>query len=97
MSKHKIEIFTADSLICQQSVDAIQSKLDCSICDVEVLDTKYPDMAERARAYGIICIPSIVLDGKVLDACLRKCTAIEELEGLGVCLTSECASGSTCC
>ena len=36
-------------------------------CEVEILDTHQPDIAKKAKHYGIRGVPAVVIDGKLAD------------------------------
>ncbi|RUL87940.1 glutaredoxin family protein [Tautonia sociabilis] len=83
-TKRKVEIFTAGCPACEEAVSLVKS-LACDSCDVEVLDMKQPDIAQRAERYGIRSVPAVVVGGKLARCCSRPAIDAEALraEGLG--------------
>ncbi len=67
-AKRKIEVFTAGCPACDETI-ALVNRLACPSCDVEILDMHQPDVANRAKQYGVNRVPSIVIDGKLADCC----------------------------
>lgn len=67
-AKRKIEVFTAGCPACEETI-ALVNRIGCSSCDVEILDMNQPDVAKRAKQYGIARVPSVVIDGKLADCC----------------------------
>jgi len=66
--KRKIEVFSAGCPVCDDTVKLVNN-LACPSCEVNVLDMKSPDVAERAKTLGIRSVPAVVIDGKLADCC----------------------------
>lgn len=66
--KRKIEIFSAGCPVCEETVSLVQG-IACSSCEIEVLDMRQGDVAERARRYGVRRVPAVVVDGRLADCC----------------------------
>lgn len=66
--KRKVEVFTAGCPVCDDAVNLVKS-LACDSCEVEVLDMKQTDVANRAKSYGVRSVPAVVIDGKLPDCC----------------------------
>lgn len=81
-TKRKVEIFTANCPACQDTIDLVQD-LACSSCEIEIHDMNDDAVATRADELGINSVPSIVVDGRLLDCCRGGPTA-EELEKAGI-------------
>ncbi|MCA1633841.1 MAG: thioredoxin family protein [Acidobacteria bacterium] len=87
-SKRKIEVFSAGCAACHEAVELIQS-VACSSCDVEVLDMSQPDVAVKAKQYGVKSVPAVVIDGKLADCCAGRGVdeATLRAAGLGIALS----------
>ncbi len=67
-TKRKIEIFSAGCSICEDTV-ALVNAIACPSCDVEVLDMREQPVAARAKDYGILAVPAVVVDGQLAACC----------------------------
>jgi hypothetical protein len=59
-----IQIFSGGCSLCRDVVDVVELG-KCKDCKMEVLDIGDRKNAELAGRYGIIAVPSIVIDGKI--------------------------------
>ena len=66
-AKRKIEVFTGCAL-CEETVTLV-NRVACSSCDVEVLSMKDPGVAAKAKSYGVVRVPAVVINGKLADCC----------------------------
>ena len=66
--KRKIEVFSAGCPVCDDTVKLVNN-LACPSCEVNVLDMKTPEIAERAKTLGIRSVPAVIIDGKLADCC----------------------------
>lgn len=84
-AKRKIEIFSAGCPVCTNTVGQIEA-VACSYCEVEVLDLREHEVAERAINLGIRSIPAILIDGVLADCCSGRGvnTGVLQAAGLGV-------------
>ena len=69
--KRKIEVFSAGCPVCDDTVKLVNN-LACPSCEVNVLDMKTPEVAERAKTLGIRSVPAVVIDGKLADCCTGR-------------------------
>ena len=67
----KIEVFSAGCPVCDDTVKLVNN-LACPSCEVNVLDMKTPEVAERAKTLGIRSVPAVVIDGKLADCCTGR-------------------------
>jgi hypothetical protein len=67
-AKRKIEVFTAGCALCEETVTLV-NRVACSSCDVEVLSMKDPGVAAKAKSYGVVRVPAVVINGKLADCC----------------------------
>ncbi|HUQ91894.1 MAG TPA: thioredoxin family protein [Bryobacteraceae bacterium] len=85
--KRKVEVFSAGCPACEPTVQLVKS-IACPSCDVEVLDMNKPDVAVKAKQYGVTSVPAVVINGKLAGCCAGagpdEATLREE--GLGVAL-----------
>ena len=64
----KVEVFSAGCPVCSETI-ALVKRLACASCEVEVLDLREPEVAERARRLGICSVPAVVVDGELAECC----------------------------
>ncbi len=69
--KRKIEVFSAGCPVCDDTIKLVNN-LACPSCEVNVLDMKTPEVAERAKTLGIRSVPAVVIDGKLADCCTGR-------------------------
>ena len=83
--KRKVEVFSAGCPACEPTVQLIKS-IACPSCDVQVLDMHQPDVAAKAKNYGVKQVPAVVIDGKLAGCCAGAGPdeATLRAEGLGV-------------
>ena len=70
-NKRKIEIFSAGCTCCTEAVEMVRN-IACPSCDVEVLDMRQTDVAEKAKEYDIKSVPAVVIDGQVASCCANR-------------------------
>ena len=70
-AKRKIEVFTAGCPACDEAVELV-NRIACPSCEVEILDMHQPNVASRAKQYGVSRVPSVVIDGKLADCCAGR-------------------------
>lgn len=88
MSKKRIvEIFTAGCPTCEPTVNLVKS-IACDSCEVIVYDlNKGCDTMEcrdKAEAYGVIKVPAVAVNGKLLDCCQEGEISKESLVAAGI-------------
>ena len=85
--KRKVEVFSAGCPACEPTVQLVKS-IACPSCDVQVLDMNKPDVAAKAKEYGIKSVPAVVINGKLAACCAGAGPEEASLraEGLGVAL-----------
>jgi glutaredoxin len=84
-AKRKVEIFSAGCPCCDETIQTVK-QLACPSCDVEVLDMRQDDVAQRAKQLGVRSVPAVVIDGKLADCCAGRGVdeATLRAAGLGV-------------
>lgn len=55
----------------------------CESCDATVYDLKESGI-DKAKKYGVTSVPTVVVDGKVLDCCKRGKPTAEDLKAAGI-------------
>ena len=78
-----IEVFTAGCPVCDEAVTQIK-RAACPSCQVDVLDMLDPDVAAKAKAYGIASVPAVVIDGKLADCCSGRGPDMATLKAAGL-------------
>jgi glutaredoxin 3 len=83
--ERKVEVFTAGCPACEPTVELVK-RIACPSCDVQVLDMHRPDVAAKARQYGVTRVPAIAINGKLVECCAEAGPDETTLraEGLGV-------------
>ena len=79
----KIEVFSAGCAVCDDTV-ALINRIACPSCEVQVLDMHKPDIAKKARQYGIRSVPAVVVDGKLADCCIGRGPDEQQLRAAGI-------------
>lgn len=87
-NKRKIEIFSAGCSCCTETVEMVK-EIACPSCDVEVLDMREADVAEKANEYGVKSVPAVAVDGRLASCCANRGVDEATLRsaGLGVSLS----------
>ena len=68
MNKRKVEVFSAGCPVCAETVKLVQG-IACPSCEVEVLDMNKPEVAAKAREYGVKTVPAVAIDGRLASCC----------------------------
>ncbi|MCA1623925.1 MAG: thioredoxin family protein [Acidobacteria bacterium] len=82
-NKRRIEIFSAGCSVCDETI-ALVKQIACPSCDVEILDMRETEAAEKAKQYGIQSVPAVVVDGKLADCCAGRGVDLDSLRNAGV-------------
>lgn len=84
-AKRRIEVFSAGCPACEETI-ALVNQVACTSCEVSVLDMRQPEVAAKARAYGVSSVPAVVIDGKLASCCAGRGVDEASLRagGLGV-------------
>jgi len=80
--KRKVEVFTGGCPLCDETVQLVQ-ELSCSSCDVTVYNLREKGM-DKAKQYGVNSVPTVVVDGKILNCCARKGPTRADLKAAGI-------------
>lgn len=82
LKKRRVEIFTAGCYLCDEAVKLVES-IACDSCDVSVYNLNNEGQ-DKARAYGIASVPTVVVDGKIADCCRQGNVSKTELKAAGI-------------
>lgn len=80
--KRRVEVFTAGCPLCDETVKLVK-ELACTSCDVTVYNLNENGM-DKAKEYGVTSVPTVVVNGKVLDCCVRRKPTAEDLRAAGI-------------
>ena len=58
-------------------------QLSCESCDVTVYNLNEAGM-DKAKEYGVTSVPTVVVDGKILDCCKRGTPTEQDLRASGI-------------
>ena len=81
--KRKVEVFSAGCPACEPTVQLVKS-IACPSCDVQVLDMNKPEIAGKAKSYGVTSVPAVVIDGQLASCCIGAGATEEALRAAGV-------------
>jgi len=82
-AKRKVEVFTAGCPACDDTI-ALVNQMACLSCEVEILDMNQPDVAKRAKQYGVFRVPSVVIEGKLANCCTGQGPNEQVLRAVGL-------------
>jgi hypothetical protein len=66
--KRKVEVFSAGCPACEPVVQLVK-RIACPSCDVQVLDMNRPDVAAKAKQYGVKTVPAVAINGRLAGCC----------------------------
>jgi len=79
----KIEVFSAGCAVCEDTVVLI-NRIACPSCEVEILDMHRPDVAKKAKRYGIRSVPAVAVNGTLVDCCADRGPHEDALRSAGI-------------
>jgi len=84
--KRTVEVFTAGCPVCDPIVKLVKETA-CDNCDITIYDLvkqcEEKVCIDKVKSYGIKSVPSIVVNGKLLDCCSTGITKAD-LENAGI-------------
>lgn len=87
MAKRKVEVFTAGCPVCDEAVQLVKSTA-CPNCEVVIYDLNKGcatnECREKAKSYGVKRVPSVAVDGQLLDCCKQGPVTPEALKAAGL-------------
>ena len=72
----------AGRALCDETVRLVK-QVSCSSCDVTVYNLKGSGM-DKASEYGVTFVPTIAINGKILDCCKRGKPTADDLSAAGI-------------
>ena len=81
--KKKVEVFSAGCGVCDETVALVRS-LACGSCDVVVHDMRQPEVAAKAKHYGVHSVPAVAVDGKLAECCAGRGPEEHVLRAAGI-------------
>jgi glutaredoxin 3 len=82
-NKRKVEVFSAGCGLCDETI-ALVKRLACDSCEVIVHDMKKPELAAKAKGYGVQSVPAVVVDGKLAECCAGRGPQEHALRAAGI-------------
>lgn len=83
VNKRKVEVFSAGCGVCDETI-ALVRELACDSCDVVVQDMHQPEVAAKAKRYGVHSVPAVAVDGKLADCCAGRGPQESALRAAGI-------------
>ncbi len=85
--KRSVEVFTAGCPLCDDVVKLVR-ELACDSCEVTTYNLsdacESAERLEKARAYGVTRVPSVVVDGVLAECCKGGAVTAEGLRAAGI-------------
>ncbi len=86
-TKRRVEIFVAGCPLCDAAVQLVR-RLACPSCEVTVYDLREgcasDECREKARQYGVVRVPTVVVNGQIADCCQGRPVDEAALRALGI-------------
>lgn len=88
MNKRTIELFTAGCLVCNPVVEMVTSIANKEYNEITVYDLvkqwETKECVTKVKDYGIKRLPSIAIDGKLMECCKSHAITKEDLINGGI-------------
>jgi len=68
--KKNIEVFSAGCSVCKETIETVKRLAGSH--EVVIHDMNKPDIATKAKNYGIRSVPAVVIDGKPASCCAGR-------------------------
>ncbi|SPF41464.1 Uncharacterized 9.0 kDa protein in mobE 3'region [Syntrophobacter sp. SbD1] len=81
--RRKVEVFTAGCPVCQGVVDMVK-ELACPHCELIFYNLNNNEGVEQAKSYGVAAVPSVAINGALLECCKHKPITREDLQAAGL-------------
>lgn len=82
VARRRVEVFTAGCFLCEKTVTLVKN-LACPNCEVTIYDLR-KEGVEKAQKYGVSSVPTVVVDGKIAECCVRGKVNAEYLKAVGI-------------
>jgi hypothetical protein len=66
----KIEVFSAGCSTCKETIESVKRLAGNQ--EVVIHDMHKPEVAARAKRYGVRSVPAVVVDGKLASCCAGR-------------------------
>jgi hypothetical protein len=66
----KIEVFSAGCSTCKETIEMVKRLAGKQ--DVVIHDMHKPEIAAKAKSYGVRSLPAVVVDGKLASCCAGR-------------------------
>jgi len=66
----KVEVFSAGCSVCKDTIEMV--KRLASKHEVVIHDMNKPEVATKAKTYGVGSVPAVVIDGKLASCCAGR-------------------------
>jgi hypothetical protein len=66
----RVEVFSAGCSMCKETIDMV--KRLAGNHEVVIHDMNKPEVATKAKAYGVRSLPAVVVDGKLASCCAGR-------------------------
>ena len=66
----KIEVFSAGCATCKETVEIVKRLAGKQ--EVVIHDMHKPEIAAKAKSYGVRSVPAVVVDGKLASCCAGR-------------------------
>jgi len=66
----KVEVFSAGCSVCKDTIETV--KRLAGNHEVVIHDMNKPDVASKAKGYGVRSLPAVVIDGKLASCCAGR-------------------------
>jgi glutaredoxin len=74
MATRTVEVFTSGCFLCEDTVKLV-NELACPSCEVKIYNLAEPcesqECIEKAKQYGVSSVPTVVVDGTIVECCRR--------------------------
>jgi len=81
--KRRVEVFTAGCPVCEGLVKLV-NELACPNCDVTIYNLNRNEAVDEAKAYGVNALPTVAVNGELLECCKRGPITKEDLKAAGI-------------
>ena len=81
--KRNVEVFTAGCPVCEGVVRMV-NELACPHCEIIIYNLNNDEGVEEAKAYGVNAVPSIAVNGQLLECCKSGPVTKADLAAAGI-------------
>jgi len=66
----KVEVFSAGCSVCKDTIETVKRLVGNH--EVVIHDMNKPEVASKAKGYGVRSLPAVVIDGKLASCCAGR-------------------------